>query len=185
MTQKDIVKKFTHSFDNLYPIDRQPSDTDLKRLREAVAPLPLQIPYDETGAVHNLIGLIRTEAAYISCYGEVFPDPTRVGAYNATIDSDATAVVRARSEAVHKANRADRATYKMEIRETTQFVLAVVANTWFRELRDSKSLYTEIAPTDIFAHLQAGCTGRNALDLLALKNEIQRYHIEVEVIPDA
>ena len=39
-------------------------------------------------------------------------------------------VVRARTEAAHKAKRADRATYKTARQETTQFVLAVVAKTW-------------------------------------------------------
>ena len=39
------------------------------------------------------------------------------------------------------------------------------------------------SPQDLFAHLQAGCTGRHALDLLALHNEMQRYHLEVEGTP--
>ena len=69
-------------------------------------------------------------------------------------------------------------------RETTQFVLAVVADTWVRELRDTDSLYTEVGPKDLFSHLQAGCTGRHALDFLALHNEIQRYHFEVKGIPE-
>ena len=36
----------------------------------------------------------------------------------------------------------------------------------------------------MFAHMRAGCTNRYALDLLALHNEIQRYHIEVEGISE-
>ena len=36
----------------------------------------------------------------------------------------------------------------------------------------------------MFAHLQAGCTGRHALDPFALHKEIQRYHLEVEGIPE-
>ena len=63
-------------------------------------------------------------------------------------------------------------------------MLAVVAGTWVCELRDSDLLYTEVVPKDIFSHLQAGCTGRNALDLLALHNEMQRYHLKVEGIPE-
>ena len=63
-------------------------------------------------------------------------------------------------------------------------MLAVVADTWVRELRDTDSLYTKVGPEDLFAHLQAGCTVRNALDLLALHNEMQRYHLEVEGIPE-
>ena len=135
--------------------------------------------YDKTGAVHNLIGLIRPKAAYVARYGEAFNEPTRVGFYDKNIDNDAKTAVPAHSGAAHKAKRAKRATYETARRETTQFVLAVVANTWVRELRDSDSLYTEVSPKEIFSHLQAGCTGRNALELLELHNEMQRYHIEV------
>ena len=52
-----------------------------------------------------------------------------------------------------------------------------------RELGDPDTIYTEVDPRDLFAHFQAGCTGRHAFDLLALHNEIQRYHLEVEGIP--
>ena len=93
MTPEEIVAKFAHALDKFKPITRQPRDTDLTRLREAVAPLLLQILYDETGAVHNLIGLIWPEAAYVARYGEAFPEPTRFGAYNPNIDNNATAVV--------------------------------------------------------------------------------------------
>ena len=73
MTPEEIVAKFAHSLDKFEPIHGQPSDTDLTILRKAVAPLLLQIPYDETGAVHKPIDLIRPEAAYVACYGEAFP----------------------------------------------------------------------------------------------------------------
>ena len=81
------------------------------------------------GAVHNLIELIRPEAAYANRYGKAFPKPTRVGAYDTNIDDNATVVVCAHSEAAHKSQRADFATYETARRETTQFVLAVVADT--------------------------------------------------------
>ena len=172
MTPEVIVVKFSHSLDNFEPIDGQPSDTDFTRLQDVVAPLLLQIPYDETGAVHNPIGLIWMEAAYVACYGEAFPEPTRVGAYNANIDNDATAIVCARFEVAHKAKHVDHATYKTARWETTQFVLAVVANTWVHKLRNSNSLYTKVTPKDIFSHHQVGCTGQNAIDLLAMHNEM-------------
>ena len=131
---EEIVAKFAHSLKNFEPIVGQPSDSDLTRLREAVAPLLLLIPYDETGVVHNLIGLIWLEAAYVPRYGEAFPEPTRVGAYDKMIDENATAVVLTLTEAAHKAKCADRATYETARRETTQFVLAVIGDTWVREL---------------------------------------------------
>ena len=184
MTPEEIVKKFAHALDNFELITRQLSDTDLTRLWEAIAPLLQQIPNDETGAVHNLIGLIRPKAAYVARYGETIPNPKRVGAYDPNIDDGNTAVVRAILEAAHKAKRADRDTFETARQETTQYVLAVVADTWVRELRDMYSLYTEVDPEDLFTHLQAGCTGRHALELLALHNEMQRYNFEVKGIPE-
>ena len=183
MTPEEIVAKFAYSLDQFEPISGQPSDSDLTIIWEVVAPLLLQIPYDETGAVHNLIGLIRTEAAYIVRYGTAFPEPVRVRAYDPSIEYDAMAVVSAHIEAAHKAKRTDRATYKTERQETEQFILAVVSDIWVQELRDTNKLYNEVAPKDLLSHLQGGCTGRHSLDLLALHNKIQRYHHEVEVIP--
>ena len=117
-------------------------------------------------------------------YGTAFPEPARVGAYYPSIDDYDTAVVRVRTEAAHKAKRADCATYETARQETTQFVLAVVADTWVCELRDTETVYTDVAPKDLLAHLQAGCTGQNALDLLALHNEMQHYHLKGEGISE-
>ena len=113
MTLEEIVAKFAHSLNNFKPIDGQPSDSDLTRIRETIAPLLLQIPYDKTGAIHNLVGLICPEAAYVARYDAAFPTPTRCGAYDPSIVDNATAVVCARTEAVHKAKRTDRATYEI------------------------------------------------------------------------
>ena len=184
MTPEEIVAKFATALSNFEPMTEQTSDTDLTRLQEAVAPLLLQILYDKTGGKHNLIVLIRSKLAYVARYGKAFPDPKRVEAYNLDIDDNATAVVRARQEAAHKARRADRPTFKTMRQETTKFVLAVVADTWVRELRDPDTIYTEVGPEDLSAHLKAGCTGRDALDLLALHKDMQLYHLEVEGIPE-
>ena len=104
------MAKFAHSLEQSEPIAGQPSDSDLTRTLEVVEALLLQILYDKTGAVHNLIGLIRPEAAYITRYSGAFSKPARVSAYDSSINYNAT-VVRARTEAAHKAKRANRTTY--------------------------------------------------------------------------
>ena len=134
--------------------------------------------------MHNLISLIRPEAAYIARYGAAFPEPTRVVAYNPSIDNNAMAVVHVCTEAGHKAKRTDRATYETARRETAQSILAVIDDTWVRELRDTKILYTDVAPKALFSHLQVGYTGRHTLDLLALHNKMQRSQLDIEVIPE-
>ena len=77
-----------------------------------MAPLLLQIPYEETRGTYNLIGLIRLVGAYTTRYGAEFVEPTRVGAYETTIDNNSTAVVCVRTEAAHKAKRSNCGTYK-------------------------------------------------------------------------
>ena len=77
-----------------------------------------------------MIRIIRAKPAYLQRYGKYFPEPKRVRAYDLEIDDNATAVVRACLETAHKARRADRATFDTAQQETTQFVLAVVADTW-------------------------------------------------------
>ena len=77
-----------------------------------------------------MIGLIWPVAAYTTHYGAKFAKLACVRAYDATIDDNATAVVRARTEAAHKAKRANRGTYKTVRRETAHFILAVIEATW-------------------------------------------------------
>ena len=93
------------------------------------------------------------------------------------------AVVRARTEAAHKANRADRRTYKTARSETAQFIIAAIEDTWVQYLRYPETFYTNVSPKALLAHLKTRCTNRHSPDLLALHNEMQRYHIEVEGIP--
>ena len=147
-----------------------------------MALLLLQIPYDKTGGTHNLIGLIRLVAAYTMCYGAKFAKPTHVGSYNATIDDNATAVVCVHTEAACKANRAGRGTYETVQCKIAQFILTIIDDTWVRELQDTETLYTDVAPKAPLSHLQEGRTVSHALDLLALHNEMQHYHIEIEGI---
>ena len=118
--------------------------------------LLLQIPYDKTEGSHNLIGLVRPVAAYTTHFGAEFSKTACVGTYNTKIYDKATAVVRARTEASHKAKCADRGTDKTARRETEQFILTVIEDTWVRELRDPEMFYTDVVTKALLDHLQAG-----------------------------
>ena len=87
MTPDEIVSKFSVVLENFEPITDQLSDSDLTRLREGIASLLLHILYNETGGVHNLIAIVRAKPAYLKRYGEAFPEPTRIRAYDLEIDN--------------------------------------------------------------------------------------------------
>ena len=69
-------------------------------------------------------------------------------------------------------------------RETRDFILTVVEDIWFRKFREPIMFYTTISPSNILAHLKTPCGGLHALDVLALQNEIQHYHMYMECIPE-
>ena len=105
-------------------------------------------------------------------YGTACLKPARVVVYDPSINDDGTDAIRARTEAAHTAKRSNRATYETARQETAQFILVIVDDTWVRELRDTKTLYTKFAPKALLSHLQVGCTGRHALGLLVLHNKM-------------
>ena len=73
MTPDEIFAKFATALVHFDPITDQPSDTNLTRLRDAVAPLLLKIPYEKTGGKHNLIGIIWSKTAYLKRYWKIMP----------------------------------------------------------------------------------------------------------------
>ena len=184
MSPEEIVAKFVEAADLFEPIQGQPSDRDITLIREVLTPILLQIPFDELEAKDNLIGIIQSTDKYARKYGRAFKIPARVGAYDETLAEDAKSVARARGEAKHRAKRLDRTTYETARRETSSFILKVVEDTWIRELKDLESFYTEVEPRDLLVHLQDQCTGRHAIDILALQDELRGYHLEHEGIPE-
>ena len=74
--------------------------------------------------------------------------------------------------------------YVAACRETGKFILAVVEDAWVRELRDPDIFYAAVLPRDLLDHLQLLCGGLHALDVLALQNDMQRFHLDAEGMPE-
>ena len=77
---------------------------------------------------------------------------------------------------------ADYDVYDTAIRCTRNFIIAVVEDTWIRELRDPILRYNDAAPRAIMLHLTTTCVVINLLDVLTLQNAMQQYHTEYENI---
>lgn len=184
MSPEEIVAKFAEALEQFEPVVGQPTDSDLNRIREVLVQILLVIPYDEAEGIHNLIGLIEEDGKYQAAYTKPFVRPTKLPIYDSAIPEDAKAVVRARMEAEHKAKRQDHVTCETAEREAREFVLNVVEDTWVRELKDDSTFYAKVRAKKVLQHLQGTCTGLHALDVLALQNEMQQYHLEAEGIPE-
>ena len=132
MSPEEIVAKFAEALELFEPIEGQPSIQNFTEIAEVLTQLLLQIPFDETEGKDNLVGIINSATTYRSRYGQVFVVPKRVSAYNKTIADDATAAVRAKMEAKHRARRLDRSTWETARQDTVHFILCVVEYTWVR-----------------------------------------------------
>ena len=78
-----------------------------------------------------------------------------------------TNVVRAKAEAVNTSIIADSLLFAASKRETRDFILTVVENTWVRKLHGSVTFYTAVAPYELLDHLNNLCGGLHAINVLA------------------
>ena len=79
--------------------------------------------------------------------------------------------------------RADYDVYDTAIRCTHNFIIAVVEDTWIRELHDPISQYNDAAPWAIMLNLTTTSVGIHTFDVLTLQNAMQQYHTEYKSIP--
>ena len=184
MSPEQIAAKFAAATDDFEPIAGKPAVIDLTRIRKALMPLLLMIPFDETNGKHNLVGIIQTDEKYQQKYGTPFPVPGPVAAYDAAIKTDATNVERSRGEYENNARRADRTTYVTAVRETAIFIRAAVEETWYLELLDEDTFYNDVSPRQLLEHLEKNCRGKHAVDIRNLHKEMETYHLEAEGIPE-
>ena len=124
------------------------------------------------------------DTAYTARYTKTFPVPGRISHYDSTIADDAKQGARAKAESKHNVKKADYNMYLSACRETIKFILAIVEDTWVRELRDPDIFYAAVLPRNLLDHLQLSCGGLHVLDVLALQNDMQRFHLDAKGMPE-
>ena len=68
-TPSEITAKIVEAYDALIVIEGQPTDSDVNRFFEALYHILYPIEYNETDAVHNLIGIIQYDKHYMMKHG--------------------------------------------------------------------------------------------------------------------
>ena len=119
------------------------------------------------------MGLVLDKDDYKQRYCANLPKPTNPAVYNETIPKNATNVVHSKVKAIHTAKIVSYLLFVAAKIETCDFILAVIEDRGVRHLQEPITFYTAVSPFKLLAHLQTVCGCLHALDVLALKNEMQ------------
>ena len=131
----NIITKFEASFEAFKTTDERPTDLYVTQIYDAIAKIFYPIWYDIVGATHNLMGLIKRDAAYATENGKSFLCPSRPGIYASDIDTTKHASLDSqKKEAVYKERIADWEIYDVAKSEANRFIIRVVADVWISPL---------------------------------------------------
>jgi hypothetical protein len=102
MTPDAITLLFKEARDTFPPIKGKPTDDNLQSIREKLLPILMEIPYDQLGGTHSLVGILTDATRYAADHGgATFVRPLRLPLYDATIADNAITVVHVCTEAAH------------------------------------------------------------------------------------
>jgi hypothetical protein len=74
----------------------------------------MEIPYDQLGGTHSLVGILTDAMRYATDHGgATFVCPLRLPLYDATIADNATTVIRVCAESAHQAKLDDYASLRL------------------------------------------------------------------------
>ena len=166
----------------------QPTDDDIYKMEEILGPILHNAKYDMIvvpGIVsHNLVGLFQPIATYVNTWNNAFVIPTRPAPYDTTIDDNATSVVRNRMEAKHNNLLADYEVFEAAEKGASDFIRAVVDETWYKALRHPVTFYNNVTAFTLLEYLRTNSGGLHSNDLATLPSEMLHYYADAEGIPE-
>ena len=170
------------------PIVGKPTDDDIFNITKVLYPLLHNLKYDEFIVAgvdnNNLIGLLQLTALYTASRGHAFTRPNNPGPYDLTIPDDATSVVRNRREAAHRVLVDDFNTFESAEDGIKAFIMANVAETWIKPLRDPTTFYNNVTGYTMLEFLRTNSGGLHDVDLATLPSDMLHYYVAAEGIPE-
>ena len=109
--------------------------------------------------------------------------PPVIAFYDDSIDKDATRIEVHRSEVKHEAKRNDRALYKTANTSCNNFIMEVVNKTWYKELNDPDTFYTNVTALKLLYHLTEFCSGLYTVDAVDILQVMKTLFSDAEGIP--
>jgi len=177
---KDLFGQITTSFPTILG---QPTDDDVKRLRETLTDLLQSI--DIAGGADSLSGLIDAAADYQAIYGHPFDALLLpMAPYDPAIAPDATDAVRVKAEREWSAKADLQRLIRTAERHGLTFLTTVVEDTWLLSLKSPTTFYNKVSLQDMLQHLATSTAGLEATDIVALFVDMQTWWEEDPRVPE-
>jgi hypothetical protein len=184
MTPDAITLLFKEACDTFPPIKGKPTDNNLLSIHENLLPILMEIPYNQLGGTHSLVGILTDATRYaVDHGGATFVRPLRLLLYDATIADDTTTVICIRAESAHQAKLNDYASFEAAERGVVKFLHEVVDEVWYNDLKDANTFYTKATARKIIAFLDANSGGLHTIDMISLCDNMHNYYTQADGIP--
>ena len=106
-----------------------------------------------------------------------------ISLYDDTIDKAATRTELHQDKGKHEARRNDRALYKTVDTACKNFITEVADETWYKELKDPDTYYTNVIALKFLDHLTKFCSGLHTVDVVDIPQLMNTLFINADVIP--
>jgi hypothetical protein len=184
MMPNAITLLFKEACDTFPPIEGKPTDNNLQSIRESLLPILMEIPYNQLGGIHSLVGILTEATRYTANHGgATFVRPLRLPLYDATIADYTTTVICIHAESAHQAKLDDYASFKAAKHSAAKFLCKVVDEVWYNNLKDANTFYTKVTACEIIAFIDANSGGLHAIDMITLHTNMHNYYTQADGIP--
>ena len=178
MSPKEISKLFEAAREEFEVENGQPTDVYLVKIRDVTTSILLFAPYNEEHNNQNIVSLMWLTSKYKSTHQGNLPfhSPTRSAVYDPTILGDDKPSVVRKKYITWKARVNG---YKMFAKakiKARALIMHAVDETCVLELKDKDTIFMQVTTRQLLDNLQSICGVLNAIDVLALQNEMQEYH---------
>ena len=175
------IQKATEGFTEI--VDR-PTDNDLIKICQLLVPVLMKTKYDDLILTHNLSGVILPSERYQQIYkkGDYLTPPV-IALYDETIEKYATIIEVHRAESKHEARRNDQHLYKTADNACRILIMALVYETWYKEIEDPGNFYTKVTDLKLLNQLTEFCAGLHTVDAVNIPQLMKSLYKDSDGVP--
>ena len=162
----------------------QPNNTNIIGIQQLLLPILMKTKYDDLTLTHNLSRVIIKTYRYKHIYLKgAYSNPPVIALYDDTINWDKTRTEFHQAKGKHEAKKNNRALYKTAETACNIFIMEVVDETWYKELEDPDTLYTNVTDLKLVDHLSDFFSGLHTVNAMDIPQLMKKLFTNADVIP--